>query len=393
MSPHRWLQSVRSALTPARRQHRSLRPGSRRAGTHRPHLELLEDRVTPSLVLVSFSETQPQVPIEWSPAPYWATADFNGDGRLDLLTAEDHYWEGLTLVQLALGTPAGGFSLWQSDYYNIYPTALGIGDALYLADGRPDVVIAGYDRTYGTFGFWVLGNDGDWGGSEPPPDLPRLGIDNTTVAEGNAGRVAATFNVSLSAPSPEAITVAYATGDGTATDGDYQATSGTLTFAPGETSKTITVIVLGDRLGEPNETFVVNLTNPANATIDDGQGAGTIVDDEPRISISNVSKAEGRQGRTTLFTFTVTLSAVYDEPVTMSFATANGTARASDNDYVAKSGTLTFAPGETTKTITIEVKGDSKREANETFYLDLFGLSGNGLFTKSRGIGTILNDD
>ena len=56
-------------------------------------------------------------------------------------------------------------------------------------------------------------------------------------------------------------------------------------------------------------------------------------------------------------------------------------------------GTLTFAPGETTKTITIEVKGDSKKEANETFYLDLFGLSSNALFTKNRGIGTILNDD
>jgi len=62
-------------------------------------------------------------------------------------------------------------------------------------------------------------------------------------------------------------------------------------------------------------------------------------------------------------------------------------------DYVAKTGTLTFAPGETTKTITIEVKGDSKREASETFYLDLFSLSSNALFTKNRGLGTILNDD
>ena len=72
-----------------------------------------------------------------------------------------------------------------------------------------------------------------------------------------------------------------------------------------------------------------------------------------------------------------------------------GAARAttSDRDYIAKTGTLTFAPGETTKTITIEVKGDSKKEANETFYLDLYGLSINGLFTKNRGLGTILNDD
>ena len=65
----------------------------------------------------------------------------------------------------------------------------------------------------------------------------------------------------------------------------------------------------------------------------------------------------------------------------------------SDEDYIAKTGTLTFAPGETSKTITIEVKGDSKKEANETFYLDLFGNSSNSLFTKNRGLGTILNDD
>jgi hypothetical protein len=68
-------------------------------------------------------------------------------------------------------------------------------------------------------------------------------------------------------------------------------------------------------------------------------------------------------------------------------------AATSGSDYQAANGTLTFAPGETSKTITIEVKGDSKREANETFYLDLFGNSSNTLFTKNRGIGTILNDD
>ena len=69
----------------------------------------------------------------------------------------------------------------------------------------------------------------------------------------------------------------------------------------------------------------------------------------------------------------------------MSFRTVDGTAKTSDGDYVAKTGTLTFAPGETTKTITIEVKGDSKKEADETFYLDLFG--------SNRGLGTIVNDD
>ena len=106
-----------------------------------------------------------------------------------------------------------------------------------------------------------------------------------------------------------------------------------------------------------------------------------------------MTKAEGRRNKTTQFTFTVTLSVSYDQPVTMSFSTVNGTATTGDKDYVAKAGTLTFAPGETTKTISIEVNGDGKKEANETFYLDLFGNSSNSLFTKNRGIGTILNDD
>ena len=111
-----------------------------------------------------------------------------------------------------------------------------------------------------------------------------------------------------------------------------------------------------------------------------------------RISIGDVTKAEGKNGKT-LFVFTVTLSATYDQTVTMSYRTVNGTATTGDSDYIAKTGTLTFAPGETTKTITVEVKGDSKREPNEYFYLDLFGNSTNSLFTKSRGTGTILNDD
>ena len=229
--------------------------------------------------------------------------------------------------------------------------------------------------------------------------VPRLTIGDVSVLEGNTGTRAATFTVTLSAASSQPVTVAYATSNGTApyyyalAGSDYQAASGTLTFAPGETSKTIAVPVIGDRLAETNETFVINLSAPVNATIADGQGVGTILDDEPRISIGDVTKAEGKRGQTTLFTFTVTLSAAYDQAVTMSFRTVNGTATSGSGDYVAKTGTLTFAPGETSKTITIEVKGDSKREANEYFYLDLYGLSINGLFTKNRGIGTILNDD
>lgn len=225
-------------------------------------------------------------------------------------------------------------------------------------------------------------------------DEPRVSISDVSKKEGNSGLTAFSFTVSLSAPYDVPVTIGYSTTNGTATaSSDYQASSGTLTIPAGQTSGTITVQAIGDRLPEPNETFFVNLSNSNYGVVVDGQGVGTILDDEPRISIGDVSKKEGKKGQTTLFTFTVTLSAAYDQAVTMSFRTADGTATTGDSDYTAKTGTLTFAPGETTKTITIEVKGDSKKESDEMFYLDLFGNSTNSLFTKSLGLGTMLNDD
>jgi hypothetical protein len=303
-----------------------------------------------------------------------AVADFDGDGNLDVLTEA---WPGFASLLLGLGD---GHFAFHEEFGGSPPSAV----ADFNRDGRPDLAEASGDSSVS-----ISLND-----SNGAPLPLSLRIDNVAVTEGNTGTVAATFTVFLSATSAETVTVAYATANGSAAAGsDYQAASGILTFAPGETSKAVTVLVNGDRLLEPNETFLVNLSSATNATITDGQGVGTIVDDEPRISISDVAKKEGKKNQTTLFTFTVTLSAAYDQPVTMSFQTANGTATTSDGDYVAKTGTLTFAPGETTKTITITVNGDNKKEADETFYLDLFGNSSNSLFTKSRGIGTILNDD
>src|SRR5262249_50889102 len=146
------------------------------------------------------------------------------------------------------------------------------------------------------------------------------------------------FTVTLSFASSNTVTAQYATADSTAIAGsDYTATSGTLTFAPGEISKTITVSVLGDRIAEPNETFNVYLSAPSLATISESQGVGTILDDEPRISINDVSKKEGNSG-TTAFVFTVSLSTTYDQIVTVRYATANGTAKVTDHDYWGKTG-------------------------------------------------------
>jgi hypothetical protein len=310
-----------------------------------------------------------------------AAADFNGDGLLDTVTSDG---DTGTVSEL-LGNGNGTLTYARAYAVGSSPAAVAVGD--FNGDGRPDVAAA----NGGSNTVSELLNDGTW--TPPPPPPPTIRINDVTVKEGNTGTVSATFAVTLSARSTQTITVAYATGNGTATAGsDYQGASGTLTFAPGEIRKTVTVLVKGDRVGEPNETFVVNLSSPTHATIGDGQGVGTIVDDEPRVSIDSVYAYEGKKGRSTLFTFTVTLSAAYDQAVTMSFRTADGTATASSGDYVAKTGTVTFAPGETTKTITIEVKGDSKREPNEYFFLDLFNNS-NSLFTGYRGIGWIMNDD
>lgn len=222
-------------------------------------------------------------------------------------------------------------------------------------------------------------------------DAPLVGIGDVSVTEGHTGTRTATFTVTLSTASGGAVTVAFATAAVTATAGsDYQAVSGTLTFAPGETTETVTVLVNGDRAGEPNETFVVNLSQPAGVIIGDGQGVGTIVDDEPRVSIGDVAKKEGNGG-TTVFVFTVTLSAASDSPVTINFATTDGGAKAGE-DYDATSGTLTFAPGETSKTITVVVRGDKKREADETFSVTLSGAVG-ALTVDGLGLGTIFDDD
>src|SRR5262249_28763163 len=141
---------------------------------------------------------------------------------------------------------------------------------------------------------------------------PSLSIADVTINEGNSGSSNATFTVTLSAASGRTVTVAYATADGTAlAPGDYTARNGTLTFGPGVLTQTFTVPVIGDLLDEGgNETFVVTLSAPVNATIADNQAIGTITDDDnaPAIAIADASVTEANAGPVDM-TFTVTLSA------------------------------------------------------------------------------------
>jgi hypothetical protein len=223
--------------------------------------------------------------------------------------------------------------------------------------------------------------------------LPTLSIGDATVTEGNAGSVNASFTVTLSAASGRTVTVDYATSDESAAAGtDYTSASGLLSFNPGETTKTVGVTVYGDVLDEPDETFAITLSGAVGATLGDGKARGTITDDDatPTLSIDNVPVVEGNSG-TVNATFVVTLSAASGRDVTVNFATANGTA-VSPGDYSALSGQLTFAPGVTSKQITVLVKGDLLDEASETYFVNLSSPA-NATLADDQGVGTIIDDD
>ena len=224
------------------------------------------------------------------------------------------------------------------------------------------------------------------------PALPGLSIGDVTLSEGNSGATNATFTVTLSAAASSTVSVNYATADGTAVAGsDYTATSGTLSFTAGQTSKTISVPVLGDTVIENDETFVVNLSGASGATLSRAQGIATIRNDDlPSLSVNDVRLNEGNSG-TTNAVFTVTLSAAAPFPVTVNYATANGTATAG-SDYAAQAGNLTFTAGQTSKTISVPVQGDTTVEPDETFFVNLSSAAG-GVIGNPQGTGTILNDD
>ena len=230
--------------------------------------------------------------------------------------------------------------------------------------------------------------------------LPSISISDFSHAEGNTGPTPFTFNVTLSAASASPVTVSYATVNGSAVSpGDFTATSGVLTFAPNQTTQTVTVNVNGDTTVESDETFSVNLSGvSANAIISRSSATGTIVNDDgsgggggPNISISNVTDTEGNSG-TKAFTFTVSLDKAATAPITLNYATANGSAVAT-SDYQATNGSLTFAPGDTSKQITVNVNGDTTVESDENFFVNLSGLIGTATLAKAQGTGTILNDD
>lgn len=224
---------------------------------------------------------------------------------------------------------------------------------------------------------------------------PGFSISDAVATEGNNATTFATFTVSLSAASRRATSVRYATAEGTATEGsDFTAfPGGVLEFAPGQTSISISVPIIGDLLNEADEAFLVQLSDGVNASVDDTVGSGVILDNDPlpTLSVSDLRIAEGPTGSANIAFFTVSLSAVSGREVALGFATQDGTALAG-SDYLATSGMVLIPAGQNQGTISVSLLGDLTVEQAEQFFVLLSTPTG-ATISDGIGLGTIANDD
>jgi hypothetical protein len=247
------------------------------------------------------------------------------------------------------------------------------------------------------FATTTIADDGTGAGGTDN-DTPNLVLSGPAVIDEAAGT--ATYTVTLSNASASMVTVTYATANGTAVAGsDYGSTAGTLSFAPGVLTQTISVPIANDTALEISESFTLNLSSPVGATIgtgsvtsaivDDGRalpGGGVANDDTPALSVDDVvvNEAAGTA------TFTVSLNSAAGVPVTVSFGTASGSATAG-LDFTAQSGSLTFAPGVTSQTISVPLNNDTLFEGGETFSVTLSAAS-NATIADATGVATIRDD-
>jgi CSLREA domain-containing protein len=228
-------------------------------------------------------------------------------------------------------------------------------------------------------------------------------IGDTSIGEGHSGTKNTTFQVTLSSPLPQEISLSYQFFNGSAKAGhDFDAstssdsdgaTRGLLTIPAGQTSGNITVSIKGDSINEDNEFFYVLLSSQSGLAFSRGRGKCTILDDDraPAITIQDVTIAEGHSSSRSAL-FALNLSAPSGRIVTVEYATANGTAR-SGSDYTAVPlQTVRFGVGQISVVVRVPVTGDKQVEADEAFYVLLSNAS-NASIGRGRGMGTIQNDD
>ena len=264
-------------------------------------------------------------------------------------------------------------------------------------------------------------------------------LNDPLVTEGDSGTKEMSFTVSLAVTTSNTVTVDYQTEDHSAIAGpDYIATRGTLSFAPGQKTGTISVPIVGDNVAEPTEAFYLRLSNSVNALTIKSVGVATIMDGDtavapqppvevPIIDVPPVTPIENpvlppveapivddgpppvtspsqpspfmtvsdplftESDGTTQVSFTVSLAVTTGNTVTVDYQTADYTARAG-SDYIATRGTLSIAPGQKTGTISVPIVGDNVFETSEAFHLNLSNPV-NAVVIKSLGLGTIMDDD
>jgi len=207
-----------------------------------------------------------------------------------------------------------------------------------------------------------------------PVPLPRVSFSAANyIVDEAAGTVA--IDVNLSAASSNTVTVNYTTADGSASaPGDYTAAGNILlTFTPGQTTRTIIIPIVDDGADEFDETFIVTLSNPVNATLDAPNPVTvTIIDDDvPLVQFDNATYTVGEdQGPAVI---TVTLNIPSPVTVTVNYATGNSTpiSAVAGSDYISVTGVLAFAPGDTIRTFAVSIINDAGQENSETLSLDL----------------------
>jgi len=313
---------------------------------------------------------------------------------------------GVTTNSLTVNYSISGTATNGTDYTSI-PTsvtfAAGSSTATVTVDPTADTTVESNETVILTLAAgtgYTIGTTTPVTGTITNDDLPSitLAVSPSSVTEDGTTNLVYTFT--RTGVTTNTLTVNYTLG-GTATlNTDYTrtGTTNTVTFAAGSATATVTVDPTADTIVESNETVILTLAAGTGYTIGTPNAAtGTINnDDSASISINDVTVSEGNSG-TTNAVFTVTLSNPVDTSVTLNYATANGTATTADNDYTAIATTpLTFNVGETSKTITVAVNGDTKVENNETFFLNLSNLQANGrnvTITDNQGQGTINDDD
>jgi hypothetical protein len=224
--------------------------------------------------------------------------------------------------------------------------------------------------------------------------LPALRVNDVRVSEGTGGTRTATFTLSLSQPSGQNVTVAYATSDGSArAPGDYAPAGGQVVIPAGAGATTVAVAVQGDATDEYDERFNLNVTGVSGAAVADGRGVGTIVDDDaaPSLSVRDVAVTEGSGRSANRAAFVVALSRASGKPITVRYATSSRSARAGI-DFLGAAGTLSIPAGATQRVVAVSIIGDTRDEPDETFALTL-SRPRNASIRDGTGVATIRDDD